>query len=130
GRALEAEAEFKEAARLSPRLVDAPANLGVLYSRHGRFEEAIVALRRALALDGKRAAVRADLGRALRARAIELAREGRLDEAARLWQEAAPLAGDDADLLRGLGQTLVERGKGVEATLRELAPAYAPEPGR
>lgn len=100
GRDREAEAEFQEAARLSPRLVDAPANLGVLYTRNGRFDEAIVVLRRALALDDRRAGVRADLGRVLRTRAIELAREGRLDEAARLWLEASPLAGDDPELGR------------------------------
>lgn len=100
GRDREAEVEFQEAARLSPRLVDASANLGVLYTRQGRFDEAIVALRRALALDGGRTGVRADLGRVLRTRAIELAREGRLDEAARLSQEASPLAGDPAGLGR------------------------------
>jgi Flp pilus assembly protein TadD len=100
GRDREAEAEFQEAARLSPRLVDAPANLGVLYTRNGRFDEAIVVLRRALALDDRRAGVRADLGRVLRTRAIELAREGRLDEAAGLWLEASPLAGDDPELGR------------------------------
>jgi len=130
GRDREAEAEFQEAARRSPRLVDAPANLGVLYTRQGRFEEAVVPLRRALALDGGRAGVRADLGRALRGRAIELAREGRLDEAARLWQEASPLAGEDPDLLRDLGQALVERGKGVEAIpILERAVALAPQRG-
>jgi Flp pilus assembly protein TadD len=130
GRDREAEAEFQEAARLSPRLVDAPANLGVLYMRQGRFEEALAPLRRALALDGGRAGVRADLGRALRGRAIELAREGRLDEAARLWQEASPLAGEDPDLLRGLGQALVERGKGVEAIpVLERAVALSPQRG-
>jgi Flp pilus assembly protein TadD len=130
GRDREAEAEFQEAARLSPRLVDAPANLSVLYMRQGRFQEAITPLRRALALDGGRAGVRADLGRALRGRAIELAREGRLDEAARLWQEATPLAGEDPDLLRGLGQALVERGKGVEAIpVLERAVALAPQRG-
>src|SRR5229473_1347547 len=130
GRDREAEAEFQEAARLSPRLVDAPANLGVLYTRHGRFGEAIVPLRRALALDRGRAGVRAELGRALRGRAIELAREGRLDEAAGLWQEASPLAGDDPDLLRGLGQAFVERGKGVEAIpILERAVALAPQRG-
>jgi Flp pilus assembly protein TadD len=75
--------------------VDAPANLGVLYTRNGRFDEAIVVLRRALALDDRRAGVRADLGRVLRTRAIELAREGRLDEAARLSLEASPLVGDE-----------------------------------
>jgi tetratricopeptide (TPR) repeat protein len=130
GRDREAEAEFQEAARLSPRLVDAPANLGVLYTRQGRFEEAIAPLRRALALDGGRAAARAELGRALRGRAIELVREGRLDEAARRWQEATPLAGEDPDLLRGLGQALVERGKGVEAIpVLERAVALAPQRG-
>jgi Flp pilus assembly protein TadD len=130
GRDREAEAEFQEAARLSPRFVDAPANLGVLYARQGRLDEAIASLRHALALDGGRAGVRAELGRALRGRAIELAREGRLDEAARLWQQASPLAGDDPDLLRGLGQALVERGKGVEAIpILERAVALAPQGG-
>ena len=130
GRAREAEAEFQEAARLSPRLVDAPANLGVLYTRAGRFEEAMVQLRRALALDGGRAGLRAGLGRALRGRAIELVREGRLGEAERLWKEAAPLAGDDPDLLRGLGQALVEQGKGVEAIpILERAVTLAPQRG-
>jgi protein O-mannosyl-transferase len=130
GRDREAEAEFQEAARLSPRLVDAPANLGVLHARHGRLEEAITSLRRALALDRGRAGVRTDLGRALRGRAIELAREGRFDEAARLWQEASPLVGDDPDLLRGLGRALVERGKGAEAIpVLERAVALAPQRG-
>ncbi len=130
GRNREAEAEFQEAGRLSPRLVDAPANLGVLYTRQGRFEDAIIPLRRALALDGGRAGVRAELGRALRGRAIALAREGRLDEAARLWQEASPLAREDPDLLRDLGQALVERGKGVEAIpILERAVALAPQRG-
>ncbi len=130
GRDREAEAEFQEAARLSPRLVDAQSNLGVLYARQRRFEEAITALRRALALDGGRDGVRVDLGRALRSRAIELAREGRLDEAAKRWQEAAPLAGEDPDLLRALGQALVERGKGVEAIpVLERAVALAPQRG-
>jgi len=130
GRAREAAAEFQEAARLSPRLVDAPANLGVLYTRDGRFGEAIAPLRRALALDGGRAGLRAELGRALGGHAIELVREGRLGEAERLWQEASPLAGDNPDLLRGLGQALVEQGKGVEAIpILERAVTLAPQRG-
>jgi Flp pilus assembly protein TadD len=100
GRGPEAEAEFREAARLSPRLADAPANLGVLYTRNGRLDDAIVALRRALILDGGRTGVRADLVRVLRTRARELERDGRPDEAARLRQEASPLAGDGPGLGR------------------------------
>ena len=130
GRDREAEAEFREAARLSPRLVDAPANLGVLYSRQGRFEEAIAQLRRALALDGGRAGTRTELGRALRGRAIELVRENRLPEAQRLWQEGSPLAGDDPDLFRRLGQALVEQGNGADAIpILERAVTLAPRRG-
>ena len=81
GRGREAEAEFREAARLSPRLVDAPANLGVLYARQGRLDDAIGSLRQAMALDGRRPGVRAELGRVLRGRAIEMVRQNRLDEA-------------------------------------------------
>lgn len=130
GRDIEAEAEFREAARLSPRLVDAPANLGVLYVRLGRYEEAMLPLRHALALNGGQAGVRAELARALRSRAIELVRDGRLGEAAQLWQEASPLAGDNPDLLRSLGQALVEQGKGAEAIpILERAVTLAPRRG-
>lgn len=130
GRDREAEAEFREAARLSRRLVDAPANLGVLYARQGRFEDAIASLRQALTLDGRRPGIRAELGRALRSRAIELVRERRLDEAERLWREAAPLAAEDPDTLRRLGQALVEQGKGVEAIpILERAVAVTPRGG-
>jgi Flp pilus assembly protein TadD len=130
GRDREAEAEFREAARLSPRLVDAPANLGVLYARQARFEDAIASLRQALTLDGRRPGVRAELGRALRSRAIELVRERRPDEAERLWREAAPLAAEDPDTLRRLGQALVEQGKGVDAIpILERAVAVKPRGG-
>jgi Flp pilus assembly protein TadD len=130
GRDIEAEAEFREAARLSPRLADAPANLGVLYVRLGRYEEAMLPLRRALALNGGQAGVRAELARALRSRAIELVRQGRLGEAAQLWQEASPLVGDNPDLLRSLGQALVEQGKGAEAIpILERAVTLAPRRG-
>jgi Flp pilus assembly protein TadD len=81
-------------------------------------------------LDGGQAGVRAELGRALRSRAIELVHQGRLGEAAPLWQEASPLAGDDRDLLRALGQALVEQGKGAEAIpILERAVTMAPRRG-
>ena len=52
----------------SPRMVDAAANLGVLYVCQGRYAEAIGALRQALALDPEQAAIKAGLARALRRR--------------------------------------------------------------
>ncbi len=61
----EAEAAFREAARLSPRMVDARANLGLLYLRAGRYAEAIVPLREALTLDPGQTAVWNNLGRAI-----------------------------------------------------------------
>jgi Flp pilus assembly protein TadD len=109
GRHDAAEIEFREAARLAPRLVDAPANLGMLYAGQGRYEEAIALLRRALALDPGRTGVQMALGRALRARAIELARRTELAEAARQWREARRLSPDDpdqAEALRGLAPAL------------------------
>ena len=115
GRDAEAETEFKEAARLSPRFPDAPANLGLLYERQGRHAEAIGALRHARALDPDGAGIKAALARALRGRAIQLAREGHPVEAAGLWQEAVPLSPSDPELLR---------------TLQELAPALAAELAR
>ncbi|HSE54984.1 MAG TPA: tetratricopeptide repeat protein, partial [Nocardioidaceae bacterium] len=56
-----------EAARLSPHLVDPPANLGALYLRQRRFDDAVAFLRHALALDPTRAGVRHNLDRALAA---------------------------------------------------------------
>jgi cytochrome c-type biogenesis protein CcmH/NrfG len=87
----------------------------VLYVRQGRYEEAIGALRQALALDPEQAAIKTGLARALRSRAIQLAREGHTIEAAGLWREAVPLAPGDPQLLR---------------TLQELAPALATELAR
>ena len=87
----------------------------MLYARQGRYAEAIGALRQALALDPEQAAIKAELARALRSRAIELAREGHTTEAAGLWREAVPLAPGDPQLLR---------------TLHEVAPALAAEAAR
>jgi cytochrome c-type biogenesis protein CcmH/NrfG len=50
--------------------VDAPANLGALYLRQRRFDEAVPALRHALALDPKRRAVQENLERALARREL------------------------------------------------------------
>jgi hypothetical protein len=61
-----------------------------------------------MARPGRKAA----LARALRSRAIQLAREGHTVEAAGLWQQAVPLVPGDPQLLR---------------TLQELAPAPAAE---
>jgi protein O-mannosyl-transferase len=61
----EAEAAFREAAKLSPRMVDAHSNLGLLYLRAGRYAEAIAPLREALTLDPSQTAVWNNLGRAI-----------------------------------------------------------------
>jgi protein O-mannosyl-transferase len=61
----EAEAAFREASRLSPRMVDARANLGLLYLRAGRYADAIAPLREALTLDPSQTAVWNNLGRAI-----------------------------------------------------------------
>ena len=68
GRDDEAETEFREAARLSPRLADASANLGALYLRQRRFDDAVEPLRRAVSLDPTRTAFAKNLERALAAR--------------------------------------------------------------
>jgi Flp pilus assembly protein TadD len=68
GRDAEAETEFREAARLSPTLVDAPANLGALYLRQRRFDDAVPVLRHAVSLDPTRSAVVKNLEYALAAR--------------------------------------------------------------
>jgi hypothetical protein len=72
-------------------------------------------LRRALALDPGRASVRTALGRALRARALELVRQSQLTRAEHLWREARQMSPDDPD---------------QAAALRGLAPALAAELAR
>jgi len=67
----EAEAAFREASRLSPRMADARANLGLLYLRAGRYAAAIAPLREALALDPSQTAVWNNLGRAIAGAARE-----------------------------------------------------------
>jgi Flp pilus assembly protein TadD len=67
----EAEAAFREANRLSPRMVDAHANLGLLYLRAGRYADAVAPLREALALDPSQTAVSNNLGRAISGAARE-----------------------------------------------------------
>lgn len=115
GRDAEAEAEFRQATRLAGRLVDAPANLGALYVGQGRYAEAIVPLRQALRMDAEFPGVKGNMARALRSRAVELVSDGKLGAGIALWQEAQGLAADDPQVLRALGQALVEQGKGAEA---------------
>jgi Flp pilus assembly protein TadD len=128
GRSVEAEAEFQLARRLDPRLIDGHANLGLLYVRQARYAEAIAPLSRALTIDASHGPARANLARALRARSVELVREGKVDEGARRWQEASSFAGDDPALLAALGQALVEQGRGADAiAVLERAVTLNPE---
>ncbi len=85
----EAEAVFTQFARLSPTVAEGPGRLGMLYVDQERYGEAIPLLREALAMKPPFPAAAADLVRALRKRAEELARAGRAAEALALEREAA-----------------------------------------
>ncbi len=115
GRLGEAEAEFREAIRLTPRYADATANLGALYARQRRYAEAIAELRRAIALSPELENARVNLAFALDNAGIEFAREGKPAEAVALFREATDLLPAEATFWRNLGQALIEDGKVAEA---------------
>lgn len=87
----EAEAAFREALGLDPGLTGGVANLGLLYAEEGRWAEATPLLRRALAEAPGIPRLGAVAARAFRARAGELAGQGRQAEAAALLESAAAL---------------------------------------
>ena len=115
GRLDEAEAEFREAIRLTPHYSEATANLGALHARQRRYPEAIVELRRAIALSAPLDSTQGNLAFALDSLGIDLAREGKPAEAAALFREATQLRPVEAAFWRNLGQALVEDGKVAEA---------------
>jgi protein O-mannosyl-transferase len=88
GRLDEAEREYQEALRQKSGLTEGLVNLGELYIKQGRYEEALPLLRRAFQFTPDFPRLRTDLSGALRRRGNELAYIGRLDEAQALFGEA------------------------------------------
>jgi len=113
--ARDAEQAFREAMRLAPARPAAAANLGALYARARRYEEALPLLRAAWAKQPDTQWIRANLGQALRDRGIVLAGQGRLAEAVELFQEALRVTPEDADVHRNLGLALWQQGRRDEA---------------
>lgn len=124
----DAEQAFREAMRLAPQRSAAVANLGALYARIGRYEEALPLLRTAWSRQPDTPWVRTNLGLALRDRGIVLARQGRLTEAVTLFEEALRVTPDDADVHRNLGLALWQQGRlGAAETHLERAVALSPD---
>ena len=88
GRLDEAEREYQGALRQDPRLREALVNLGELYGKQGRYEEALPLLRRAFQVSPDVPRLRTNLGQALRRRGAELAQIGKPEEAQALLREA------------------------------------------
>lgn len=110
-----AEQAFLEAMRLAPQRAAAAANLGAIYARAGRYEEALPLLRMAWSKEPDTAWVRANLGQALRDRGTVLAGSGRRAEAIALFEEALRVTPDDAGVHRNLGLALWQEGRRAEA---------------
>ena len=85
----EAEVAFREFMRKYPEAVSGPGSLGVLLMEQGRYADAVPLLRQAHGMQPEAPELRVALGAALRARAAELGRQGKRDEAAALLKEAA-----------------------------------------
>jgi tetratricopeptide (TPR) repeat protein len=94
------ERHVVEAARLLPDSPEAMRNLGMLRLGQKRYDEAIAALSRAVALDPKRAAAHSGLGSAFARRG------GRDEEAIRALHEAIALDPNDAEAHLTLGNLL------------------------
>jgi Flp pilus assembly protein TadD len=88
GRLDEAAREYQAALHQNAGLPEALVNLGELYTKQGRYEEALPLLRRAFQVSPDFPRLRTDLSRALRQRGDELAQIGRRDEAHALFGEA------------------------------------------
>jgi Flp pilus assembly protein TadD len=107
GRHEEAEAAYREAARLDPADVDIHVGLGTALSSLGRMEEAGAAYREALRVTPANAAACNSLGNTL----FSL---GRHEEAEAAYREAARLDPADVDARTSLGSVLAYLGRFAE----------------
>jgi hypothetical protein len=90
-RYLESEAAFRDLIAKHPDLPLGPGMLGQLLMEEGRFEDAIPLLRQAQSKAPRARELQVALAKALRARARQLAADGRRPEAAALDREAGEL---------------------------------------
>ncbi len=111
----EAEREFRRVADLRPAEAAAPFHLGLIASRQARWSEAAQAFRDCLEKGGPRPVVLHDL-------AIALEQLGQLDEAERVFADAAGRAREDARIQLGWGVLALRRGD-TEAAQSRLARA-------
>lgn len=123
GRKADAEAEFRRAladpAYPTPEKVH--LNLGLLYGSQGRVDEAIHELRKSVEIAPKYYAAHYEL-------AAKLEAAGRLDEAAREYEVAAPDFATSAEYHFRLGVTYLRLGSSVKAT-EHLKRVIAVSPG-
>ncbi|MDE1149523.1 MAG: tetratricopeptide repeat protein [Azospirillaceae bacterium] len=119
----EADAAYGRAIALTPQRADLLAARGGLRDRQGRFDDAVVDLEAALALDGGVALYHYNLGHALQG-------AGRWDAALTAYERALALDPGLSDALLNLANTLMAAGRAREAVVRYLrllagAPAHA-----
>ena len=151
---LAAEAEYRKAIRLDPKLAIFHDNLGEMLAEVGRIEEAIAEYRVAIGLDPKFADPHSDLGDALGElgkidQAIAeygvamrldpkladphtglgnlLRGQGKIDDAVAEFYEAIRLDSKDADPHTGLGKLLKDQGK-IDDAIAEYRVAVGLDP--
>jgi tetratricopeptide (TPR) repeat protein/mono/diheme cytochrome c family protein len=154
GRATEAEAAFRAATRLDPRMPEAFVNLGIVLHQQSRVAEAAAAYERALALDPQSASAHHNLSIALDELGRDVEAEAHVQRAvasdstfaaahkrlARLQRGRGDLPGasasyrrgiasdpDDAESRMELGSVLAQTGDGV-AAIESLRAAIALAP--
>ncbi|HEY3176552.1 MAG TPA: alkaline phosphatase family protein [Candidatus Polarisedimenticolia bacterium] len=103
-----AEREFRRALDLAPDFGGTMANLGSLYGRTGRLDEAVAILSRALRIEPRNLEARVNLGGAL-------AKLDRLDEAIANLEEARSMGMRSPDLLNAVGLAYAQKGLTREA---------------
>jgi len=96
GRLDEAERMYQQALGADPGLVEALANLGALYARRDRAEQALPLIRRAFLVAPDFPELRTNFSRALHRRATQLSEADRTGDAKLLFEEALRVAPGDA----------------------------------
>jgi len=119
----EAEAEFKKALELNPKLSDAHYYLGSIYFKQERYSEAVKQCEQALRINNK------DL-KSLIIMGLSLQQLGLLEEAIEKFQKAETVDSQSAAVHSALGLAYcvkgdVEKAKGEYEILKEIGPELA-----